>query len=34
MARLYANRQFSGLDESLYSLGFDENGVFNDTVNF
>ncbi|MCE2740482.1 MAG: TonB-dependent receptor [Sphingobacteriales bacterium] len=34
MARLYANRQFSGLDSSLYTLSFDQNGVFNDTVNF
>lgn len=34
MARLYANRQFSGLDSALYSVGLDQNGVFNDTVNF
>jgi hypothetical protein len=34
LARLYANRQFSGLDSSLYSLSFDQNGVFSDTVNF
>ncbi|MCF8253332.1 MAG: TonB-dependent receptor [Bacteroidia bacterium] len=34
MMRLYSNTQFSGLDSGLYSLQFDENGVFNDTVNF
>lgn len=34
LMRLYTNRQFSGLDSNNYSLSFDENGVFSDTVNF
>ncbi len=32
--RLYANRQFSGLDSNGYTLRFDQNGVFSDTVDF
>jgi len=33
LMRLYSNRQFAGLDSNKASLKFDENGVFNDTVN-
>lgn len=33
LMRLYANRQFAGLDSNKATLRFDENGVFNDTVN-
>ena len=33
LMRLYANRQFAGLDSNKAFLKFDENGVFQDTVN-
>ncbi len=34
LMRLYTNNQFQGMDESNPMAGFDQNGVFNDTIKF